>query len=114
MRYVSLIIGFLIVLFVTILGVQNDVSVSLKFISWKFTVSLPVIILISTVLGVVLLAIFTLPKIIKNHFKNKKLQKEIKSLENEKSELELKISEAKQSTDSLDENQQEDEQHNIN
>ncbi len=67
MRYVSLIIGFIIVLFVTVLGLQNGISVDLKFIGWKFTTSLPVIIFISTTLGIILLGIFTIPKIFKNH-----------------------------------------------
>jgi len=75
--YVTLIITFLLILLVSIFGFQNGVPVEVNFLFWHVRTSLITVIFGSSLIGALIIAILTVPKLISKHFKTKKLSKEL-------------------------------------
>ena len=86
--YFSLIIVFLLLLLIIVTGAQNSVPLELKFITWKFQISLTALTFYSSIVGAAIVSVLTLPKLASKYLKIKKLTKE-------KSELEKRIIELK-------------------
>ena len=63
--YFSLIITFLLFLAVLIAGIKNSMPLDLKFIVWDLKMSITALIFYSSVIDGAIVAILTLPKLVK-------------------------------------------------
>jgi len=86
--YLPLILSFLMILGITIFALQNGVPLEVKFLVWGFKTSLIAIILGSLLIGVIIVSIFSLPLLIKKHFREKRLAKQLGEFEKKSQELE--------------------------
>lgn len=75
--YLTLIITFVLVLLVTIFGLQNGMPLEVKFIFWNLKTSLIAVIFGSSLVGGLIIAILTLPKLVTKHFNEKRLAKRL-------------------------------------
>ena len=75
--YVTLIITFILVLLVTIFGLQNGMPVEVKFLFWNIHTSLISIIFGSSLVGAVIVAILSVPKLVAKHFSEKRLARQL-------------------------------------
>ena len=76
----SLIVAFLLILVVVIAGIQNTVSLDLKFITWQIQIPLSYVVFYSSVLGGAIVAVLALPKLVSKYFKVRSLNKKIREL----------------------------------
>ncbi len=81
--YFSFIVTFLLLLAIVITGIQNSMPVELKFIAWNHQMSLTALILYSSLLGGAVLAVLTLPKLVKKCLQVRRLNKEMHNLKEE-------------------------------
>jgi putative membrane protein len=86
--YLPLILSFLMILGITIFALQNGVPLEVKFLVWGFKTSLIAVILGSVLIGAIIVSIFSLPLLIKKHFREKRLAKQVNELEKKSQELE--------------------------
>jgi uncharacterized integral membrane protein len=63
-----------------IAGMQNNVPLVFKFISWEFQISLTALFLYASMLGAAVIAVLSLPKLTAKYFKIRELNKEINDL----------------------------------
>jgi len=75
--YAILIITFILILIVSIFGFQNGIPVEVNFLFWHVKTSLITIIFGSSLIGALIIAILTVPKLVSKHFQTKKLSKEL-------------------------------------
>jgi len=75
--YVTLIITFILVLLVTIFGLQNGMPLQVRFLFWDLNTSLIAVIFGSTLIGALIVAVLAIPKLITKHFREKKLTKKL-------------------------------------
>lgn len=85
--YLPLILSFLMILGITIFALQNGVPLEVKFLVWGFKTSLIAVILGSVLIGAIIVSIFSVPLLIKKHFCEKRLSKQIVELEKKSQEL---------------------------
>ncbi|PKN22918.1 MAG: hypothetical protein CVU64_24450 [Deltaproteobacteria bacterium HGW-Deltaproteobacteria-21] len=78
--YLSFIITFLILLAVVITGIQNSMPLDLKFIAWNLQMSLTALIFYASLFGGAIVAVLTLPKLVKKCLQVRSLNKEMHNL----------------------------------
>ena len=86
--YLSLIIVFLLLLGIFIPSLQNSMPLELKFITWKIQVSSAALILYSCLIGGAIVAVLTLPKLVRKSLDVRRLNKETYKLKGKILELE--------------------------
>ena len=86
--YFSLVITFLLLLGIIVASIQNNISLDLKFFTWKLPLSLAALIFYSALIGAAIVAILTLPKLVSRYLKIRGLKKEIEGLKRKTLELE--------------------------
>lgn len=86
--YLSLIITFSLLLGIIITSVQNSMPLELKFITWNLQMSYTALILYSSLIGGAILAILSLPKLVRKSLDVRSLNKEIFKLKKKILELE--------------------------
>jgi uncharacterized integral membrane protein len=86
--YFSLIITFLLLLGIIVAGIQNSISLDLKFFTWKLQLSLMALIFYSSLIGGAIVGILTLPKLVSKYLKIRALKKEIDELKIKTLEME--------------------------
>ncbi|MBN2467490.1 MAG: LapA family protein [Deltaproteobacteria bacterium] len=96
--YISLIVTFALILGVTIFALQNGMPLEVKFIVWGFHTSLIAVILGSALVGVLIMAVISMPGLVKERFRAKKLQKRVRELENKSQELEHQLMEKRETS----------------
>jgi len=74
---VTLIITFILVLLVTVFGFQNGMPLDVKFLFWNLHTSLIAVIFGSSIIGVAIVALLTLPKLVTKHLNEKRLKKKL-------------------------------------
>ena len=84
--YFSLIITFLLFLVILIAGIQNSMPLDLKFFIWDLHLSITALIFYSSVIGGAIVAILTLPKLVKKSLHLRSLNREIHKLKEETTE----------------------------
>jgi uncharacterized integral membrane protein len=78
-----LILGFILGAAVIAFVLQNTMSVSLVFLSWHFTTSVAILVILALLVGVVLTALMTLPGAIGSSFAMRRLRKHNEALARE-------------------------------
>ena len=78
--YFSLIITFLLFLVIIITGIQNSMSLDLKFLFWDLQMSFTALIFYSSIIGGAIVAILSLPKLVKKALDVRRLSREIHKL----------------------------------
>lgn len=86
--YLPLILSFLMIFGITIFALQNGVPLEVKFLLWGFKTSLIAVILGSVLIGAIIVSIFSFPLLIKKHFREKRLARQVSELEKKSQELE--------------------------
>ena len=86
--YLSLIITFLLLLLIIITSIQNAMPLDLKFFTWDLQMSFTALILYSSMIGGAIIAILTLPKLVKKALHVRRLQREIHKLKEKMLEME--------------------------
>ena len=86
--YLSLIITFLLILGIVVASIQNNVSMDLKFFTWKLQLSLAAVMFYSALIGAAIVAVLTLPKLVTRYLKIRGLKKEMDELKRKTFELE--------------------------
>jgi uncharacterized integral membrane protein len=81
MNYFSLIISFLILLFLVVAGVQNSTPLQMKLGWWTLQMSLPAVLFWAAVGGAAIVAVLSLPKLVRKSYQTKRLHKEVARLE---------------------------------
>ena len=89
--YLSLIITFILLLGIIVAIIQNSMPLELKFITWKLQISLPVLIIYSSLIGGAIIAVLTLPKLVNKYLKVRTLNKKIYGLKETIQRLEKQI-----------------------
>lgn len=77
---VVLIITFILILLITIFGLQNGMPVDVKFLFWNLHTSLITVVFGSGIVGAAIVAILTLPKLVSKHLNEKRLTKKLSSV----------------------------------
>ena len=85
--YLSLIIIFLLFLVISITGIQNSMPLDLKFLTWNLQMSSTALIFYSSVIGGAIIAVLTLPKLVKKSLHMRSLNREIHKLKENMTEL---------------------------
>ena len=85
--YFSLIITFLLFLVIIIAGIQNSMPLDVKFFIWNIKMSITALIFYCSVIGGSIVAILTLPKLVKKSLHVRSLNREIHKLKEEMTEL---------------------------
>ena len=85
--YFSLIITFLLFLVIIIAGIQNSMPLDVKFFIWNIKMSITALIFYSSVIGGAIVAILTLPKLVKKSLHVRSLNREIRRSKEEMTEL---------------------------
>ena len=85
--YFSLIITFLLFLVILIAGIQNSMPLDLKFFIWDLHLSISALIFYTSVFGGAIVAILTLPKLVKISLRVRSLNREIHKLKEEMTSL---------------------------
>ena len=85
--YFSLFITFLLFLVIIIAGIQNSMPLDLKFFFWDLKMSITALIFYSSVIGGAIVAILTLPKLVKKSLHVRSMTREIHKLKEEMTEL---------------------------
>ena len=88
---ISLILGLLLGASVLIFTFQNMITVSVFFLTWQFSGSLALILVLAVVAGMLLSSLFMIPYRIKNRFQISELQTETVELKEEISKKEDEI-----------------------
>ena len=88
--YFSLIITFLLFLVIIIAGIQNSTPLDLKFFIWDLKMSITALIFYSSVIGGAIIAILTLPKLVKKSLHVRSLNREIHRLKENMMDSEMK------------------------
>ena len=78
--YLSLIITFLLLLVVIITAIQNSMPLDFKFFTWDLQISITALILYSSIIGGAIVAILTLPKLVKKSLNARSMNKKIHEL----------------------------------
>ena len=86
--YLSLIITFFLFLVIIITSVQNSLPVDLKFFTWDLQMSFTALILYFSMIGGAIVAILTLPKLVKKSLHVRRLHREIHKLKEKMLEME--------------------------
>jgi uncharacterized integral membrane protein len=81
--YFLLIITFLLFLVIIITGIQNSMPLGVKFIFWNLQMSITALIFYSSLIGGAIVAILTLPRMVKKSLQLKSLNREINKLKKE-------------------------------
>ncbi len=76
----SLIVTFILILLVTVFGLQNGMPLNVKFLFWNLHTSLITVIFGSSLIGAAIIAILTLPKLVTKHLNEKRLTKKLNSI----------------------------------
>ncbi|MBN1277164.1 MAG: LapA family protein [Deltaproteobacteria bacterium] len=84
--YFSLIIIFILFLVIIIAGIQNSMPLELKFFIWDIKMSITALIFYSSVIGGAIIAIMTLPRLVKKSLHVRGLKWEMEKLKKEISE----------------------------
>ncbi len=77
---VVLIITFILILLITIFGLQNGMPMDVKFLFWNLHTSLITVVFGSGIVGAAIVAILTLPKLVSKHLNEKRLTKKLSSV----------------------------------
>jgi hypothetical protein len=85
------------ILGITIFALQNGKPLDVKFLLWHFETSQIAVILGSALIGALIVSIFSLPILIKKHFREKRLAKQVSELEKKSQELENQFQQKKSS-----------------
>ena len=85
--YFSIIITFLLFLVIIIAGIQNSMPLDLKFFIWDLKMSITALIFYTSVFGGAIVAILTLPKLVKISLRVRSLNREIHKLKEEMTSL---------------------------
>lgn len=83
----QLIMTFLLVFGIIITSVQNSSPMDLKFMFWQLQTPLSALVIYSSLVGMAIVAILTLPKLVSNYFKIRRLNREINVLKEETVEV---------------------------
>ena len=86
--YFSLIITFLLVLVIIITAIQNSMPLDFKFFTWNLQMSVTALIIYSSLIGGAIVAILTLPKLVRKSLDVRSLHREIHKLKEKLLELE--------------------------
>ncbi|MBN1907768.1 MAG: DUF1049 domain-containing protein [Deltaproteobacteria bacterium] len=78
--YVSLIITIVLLLVIVITGIQNSMPLGIKFIIWDIQMSITALIFYSSIIGGAIIAILTLPRLVKKSLQLRSLNREINKL----------------------------------
>ncbi len=74
---VTLIITFILILLITIFGLQNGMPVEVTFLFWNIHTSLISVIFGSSLVGAVIVAILSIPKLVTKHFSERRLARQL-------------------------------------
>ncbi|MFO7965886.1 MAG: LapA family protein [Desulfobacterales bacterium] len=77
----SVILSFLIILFLVIAGFQNIEEVSIQFLWWNTQMALTGALFLSAVAGAAAAAFLSLPKLFRKHRESKRLRSDVDRLE---------------------------------
>jgi uncharacterized integral membrane protein len=86
--YFSLIITFLLVLVIIITAIQNSMPLDFKFFTWNLQMSITALIVFSSLIGGAMVAVLTLPKLVRKSLDVRSLNRKILKLEENMIELE--------------------------
>ena len=86
--YLSLIIAFILILFMVVGGIQNTASFDIKFFTWNLQLTLAALIFYSSLIGACIIAVLLLPKFVSKSIKVRRLNKEIYELKTHTAALE--------------------------
>ena len=86
--YLSFIITFLLILGIIITSLQNSMPLELKFITWNLQMSSTAVILYFSLIGGAIVAVLTLPKLVRKSLDVRGLNREIFKLKKKILELE--------------------------
>jgi uncharacterized integral membrane protein len=86
--YFSLIVTFLLLMALVVASIQNATPVQITFLAWVFEMSLTGLIFYASLLGVAIVAVLTLPKLVRQALRNRTFRRETASLKERLGQME--------------------------
>ena len=93
MATVYLIIALLIAVIAVIFALQNTLTITIAFFTWRVTGSLSLVLLVTLAIGVLIGLLFVAPSLLKHTFRASDQRKRIGALEKELEDHKAKLSE---------------------
>ncbi|MBN1848147.1 MAG: hypothetical protein JW932_06140 [Deltaproteobacteria bacterium] len=87
--YLSLSIIFLLLLGIIVTGVQNSLTLDIKFLTWDLRITLLALIFYAGVTGAAIISLLTLPKLVSKTIKVRKMYKEMDELRRKNSDMKM-------------------------
>lgn len=78
--YFSLIVTFLLLLVVIVTAIQNSMPLEFQFFAWKLQISITALIFFSSLIGAAIVAVLTLPKLVRKSLDIRRLHRDINKL----------------------------------
>jgi len=78
--YLSLIVTFVLLMGLVIAGIQNTASFEIRFLAWSMQMSLTGMIFYASVLGGSIVAVLTLPRMVRLMWRSRSQQRETRDL----------------------------------
>ena len=86
--YFSLIVAFLLILFIVVGSIQNTATFDIKFLTWNLQLTIAALIFYSSLIGAGIIAVLLLPKFVSKSLRVRRLNKEIYELKQHTAALE--------------------------
>ena len=88
-----LIVGIVFAIGTVTFAMQNNIPVTVVLGFWRYDSSLAVVLLVAVCLGALIAALVSTPSVIKGQWSAARLRRQVASLENDKTSLELRVRE---------------------
>ena len=86
--YFSLIVTFLLLMALVVASVQNASPVQITFLAWVFEMSITGLIFYAALLGGAIVAVLTLPKLVRQSLRNRSFRRETRELKQQLAQME--------------------------
>lgn len=78
--YLTLIVTFTLIMVLVVAGIQNSIAVEIKFLAWVIQLSVSWIIFYAALLGGAIVALLSLPGLVRQVLKNRSFRREMREL----------------------------------
>ncbi len=86
--YLSLIVTFILLMGLVVAGIQNTAPFDFKFLVWTFEMSITGLIFYAAILGGAVVALLTLPGLVRQVLRNRSYRKEMRELKQQLGRIE--------------------------
>ena len=86
--YLSLIVTFLLLMALVVASIQNTTAIQIKYLAWEFEMSLTGLIFYASLLGGAIVAVLTLPRMVRQALRIRSFRKETGGMKQQLAQME--------------------------